>query len=141
LLPLRSRDARLTPFVVDKTNPVGYALSSIAFNAVTGQPVAPVDSKTALSEILSNPDHSKCPSGCLRPAGLVIDSTGRLFMSGDSTGEIYVFSKSTSTPTSTASGTIVTATGSPNSAASLWNRATAALGCGLAGVALAFVVG
>ena len=132
---------QLTLCAVDKTNPVGYSLSSVAFNGVTGEPVAPVDSTTALSNILSNPDHTKCPSGCLRPAGLVVDSTGRLFMTGDSTGEIYVFSKSSSTPTSTASGTIVTATGNPNSAASLWNRASAALGCGLAIAALAFVMG
>lgn len=127
--------------IVSKTNPVGYALSMVAFNGVTGEPVAPVDSKTALSDILTNPDRSKCPSACLRPAGLVVDATGRLFMTGDTTGEIYVFSKSSSTPTSTASGTIVTATGSPNSAVALWNRATSALACGVAGMAIAFVVG
>ena len=126
---------------VDKTNPVGYSLSSIAFDGAKGDPIAPVDSTSALTDILSNPDHTKCPSGCLRPAGLAIDSTGRLFMTGDSTGEIYVFSKASGTPTSTTSGTIVTATGNPNSASTLWNRATAALGCGLAFITLAFVVG
>ena len=47
-----------------------------------------------------NPDNSKCPEDCFRPVGLALDSKERLFMSSDSTGEIYVLVKSgvTSTP-------------------------------------------
>ncbi|KAH8896680.1 soluble quino protein glucose dehydrogenase [Thozetella sp. PMI_491] len=98
----------------DKTDPVGYRLSSIAFNAATGEPVAASDSTTALSDIISNPDHTKCPDNCFRPVGLAWDSAGRLWMSSDTTGELYVLQKTSSTPTATASGTIVTPTGTRN---------------------------
>jgi len=39
---------------------------------------------------MSNPDLSVCPNGCFRPTALTWDSKGRLFMTSDSTGEIYV---------------------------------------------------
>lgn len=112
----------------------------IALDSARGDPVAPSDSTTALSDILTNPDHSKCPSACLRPVGIAFEPTsGRLFMTGDSTGEIYVLMKASGTPTSTASGTIVTATGAPNSASMLWNKGTAVVGFSMVAFALAMV--
>ncbi len=70
---------------------------------------------------MTNPDMSKCPDKCFRPVGLAWDSAGRLWMSSDTTGEIYVLQKSSGTPTTTAGGTIVTTTGAPkNSANSYW---------------------
>ncbi len=121
----------------DTKNPVGYRLSSVAFDSASGEPVAPSDSQTALSDILSTPDLTQCPAACVRPVGLAVDSTGRVFMSSDSTGEIYVLVKSSATPTSSASGTIVTATGSPNGAPSgqWYAKISALLGAGLAAVA------
>jgi hypothetical protein len=47
-----------------------------------------------------NPDNSACPDGCFRPVGLAWDSNGRLFMSSDATGEIYMIIRSDGTPTS-----------------------------------------
>lgn len=44
----------------------------------------------AANDILTNPDNSKCPSGCFRPVGLAWDSKGRLWFSSDSSGEIFV---------------------------------------------------
>ena len=39
---------------------------------------------------MTNPDLSKCPDACFRPVGLAWDSEGRLWVTSDSTGEIYV---------------------------------------------------
>jgi hypothetical protein len=81
---------------------VGYKVSSVAFSA--GSPVAAADSTTALTDIMSNADTSKCPDDCFRPVGLALDSKGRLFMSSDATGEIYVLARtSTATATTTSS--------------------------------------
>ncbi|ROV91060.1 hypothetical protein VMCG_09572 [Cytospora schulzeri] len=74
----------------DRTNPAGYVLSSVEFDSSTGEPVAPPDSThPTAADVLSNADLSRCPDGCFRPVGLAWDGQGRLFMSSDSTGEIY----------------------------------------------------
>ncbi len=75
----------------DRTHPVGYKLSVIPF--ANGEPVAASDNKTAATDILTNADNSKCPSNCFRPVGMAFDQQGRLFMSSDATGEIYVVRK------------------------------------------------
>ncbi|KAL8780705.1 MAG: hypothetical protein Q9213_006351 [Squamulea squamosa] len=75
----------------DRTNPVGYKLSVIPF--ANGEPVAAPDNKTAAIDVLVNTDNSKCPRGCFRPVGIAFDQHGRLFISSDSTGEIYVVVK------------------------------------------------
>lgn len=72
----------------DRTDPVGYKLSVIPF--ANGEPVAASDNKTAATDILTNADNSQCPSNCFRPVGIAFDQQGRLFMSSDATGEIYV---------------------------------------------------
>ncbi|CAI4213410.1 unnamed protein product [Parascedosporium putredinis] len=74
-------------------NPVGYMVSSVAFS--NGQPSASVSANDALTEIFSNPNHDACPEGCFRPVGLAFDAQGRLWVSADSTGEIYVLKKLT----------------------------------------------
>ncbi|KAL8903440.1 MAG: hypothetical protein Q9207_003929 [Kuettlingeria erythrocarpa] len=75
----------------DRTHPIGYKLSVIPF--ANGEPVAASDNKTAATDILTNADNSKCPSNCFRPVGIAFDQQGRLFMSSDATGEIYVVRK------------------------------------------------
>ena len=72
----------------DRSEPVGYKLSVIAFDGA-GQPTEPSTSTTAARDIVANADNSKCPDACFRPVGLAFDSQGRLFMSSDATGEIY----------------------------------------------------
>ncbi|KAL8719371.1 MAG: hypothetical protein Q9225_003628 [Loekoesia sp. 1 TL-2023] len=72
----------------DRTNPVGYKLSVIPF--ANGEPVPAPDNKTAAVDVLTNADNSKCPQNCFRPVGIAFDQQGRLFMSSDATGEIYV---------------------------------------------------
>ncbi|KAH7306091.1 soluble quino protein glucose/sorbosone dehydrogenase [Rhexocercosporidium sp. MPI-PUGE-AT-0058] len=93
----------------DRSDPVGYKLSSIAF--ASGSPVAAADSMTAAVDIMTNPDNSKCPDGCFRPVGLALDDKGRIFMSSDATGEIWVVERTanaTGTGTTTGTGTAAT---------------------------------
>jgi glucose/arabinose dehydrogenase len=76
---------------LNREEPSGYLVASVAF--ANGSPIDPSDSTQSLSPVLSNPDLSICPDSCFRPAGLALDSYGRLFMSSDSTGEIYVLTQ------------------------------------------------
>ncbi|KAK3316302.1 hypothetical protein B0H66DRAFT_576241 [Apodospora peruviana] len=77
----------------NRDDPAGYKLSVIAF--ANGQPTEPTDSTTAAVPVLSNQDTGVCPGNCFRPAGLAFDSQDRLFMTSDSTGEIYVLQRTT----------------------------------------------
>lgn len=72
----------------DRIDPIGYKLSVVEFS--NGSPIESANSSTAVIDIVSNLDLSKCPNNCFRPVGLAWDSKGRLFMSSDTTGEIYV---------------------------------------------------
>jgi hypothetical protein len=87
---------------------VGYKLSTIAF--ASGSPVAASDSTTAAVDIMANADNSKCPDECFRPVGLALDSKNRVFMSSDSTGEIYVLVKTGPSATTTSGGANPTST-------------------------------
>ncbi|KAL2067748.1 hypothetical protein VTL71DRAFT_15844 [Oculimacula yallundae] len=66
----------------------GYRLSRIAFK--NGQPTEPPTSTTASYNILWNANNTICPDKCFRPTALAWYSKDRLFMTSDSTGEIYV---------------------------------------------------
>ncbi|OLN91632.1 L-sorbosone dehydrogenase 2 [Colletotrichum chlorophyti] len=98
----------------NRPDPVGYALTAVEFS--DGEPVARSDSTDALKNILWNKDLSACPDQCFRPVGLAWDSENRLFMTSDSTGEIYVLRQNDATPTSTTPGTLVTTTAKPDAA-------------------------
>jgi glucose/arabinose dehydrogenase len=75
----------------NRDDPVGYKVSVVDF--ANGEPVDGSNSTTAAVDILSNADDSVCPDNCFRPVGLAWDDSGRLFMSSDSTGEIYVITR------------------------------------------------
>ncbi|CAK7205709.1 hypothetical protein SEUCBS139899_008488 [Sporothrix eucalyptigena] len=129
----------------------GYAVGSFTVDNSTGLPTSASSSTSFLTNILSNGDISKCPGDCFRPVGLAWDASGRLYISSDTTGEIYVLSKSASSSTSS-SGTLVTttasaATASPttkaaagNAAAGQFQHTTAALGVGIASVIMALLL-
>lgn len=72
----------------DRNPPDGYRLSVIQFK--NGQPVEPSTSTTAAVNIMTNANNGACPNSCFRPAGLAWDSKNRLYMSSDSTGEIFI---------------------------------------------------
>ena len=75
----------------NRDDPVGYKVSVVEFAG--GEPVDASNSTTAATDIMSNADNSVCPDNCFRPVGLAWDDSGRLFMSSDSTGEIYVITR------------------------------------------------
>ncbi|KAI1076853.1 soluble quino protein glucose dehydrogenase [Whalleya microplaca] len=69
--------------------PDGFRLGKVAFT--DGQPVAQIeDAATAVEYIIQNTDLTKCPGTCFRPVGLAFDKKGRLFMTSDTSGELFV---------------------------------------------------
>ena len=78
----------------DRTDPSGYKVSTIQFD--NGSPVAMPNSNTSYVDIFANADNSKCPDNCFRPVGMAFDQLGRLFVSSDASGEIYVITNSVS---------------------------------------------
>ena len=72
--------------------PVGYKLTVVDFQE-NGQPVEPLTSKTAAMDVLWNEDLSQCPENCFRPVGMAIDEQGRIFLSSDASGEVYLVSR------------------------------------------------
>lgn len=72
----------------NRSPPDGYRLGRIEFS--NGQPVAEVEDTEAVNYIIKNQDNAQCPTNCFRPVGLAFDSQGRLFMTSDSTGELFV---------------------------------------------------
>ncbi|KAJ8070058.1 hypothetical protein OCU04_000456 [Sclerotinia nivalis] len=75
---------------LETTPPVGYRISSITFNPNTGLPISPPTSTVSTTDIISNSNSSFCPSNCFRPVSMALDTLGRLFVSSDATGEIWV---------------------------------------------------
>ena len=55
-----------------------------------GDPVESATSKTAQIPVMENQDATRCQNNCFRPVGLAFDTKGRLFVSSDTTGEIFV---------------------------------------------------
>jgi len=64
-------------------------------------PVSPSDSMDAAKNVLMNADTADCPDSCFRPAGLAWDKKDRLFMTSDTTGELYVLQNDGSKGTAT----------------------------------------
>ncbi|PSR84328.1 soluble quino protein glucose/sorbosone dehydrogenase [Coniella lustricola] len=99
----------------DRNEAVGYMLGAVQFNSNgttnndtgtgVGMPIEPSNSTTAVTSVFSNGDLSACPNGCFRPVGLAWDQQGRLFMSSDSTGEIWVLQQGDVTTTGGGDGT------------------------------------
>lgn len=99
-----------------------------------GEPVAAPDNTTAAIDIVINVNNLECPDECFRPVGLAFDNQGRLFMSSDATGEIYVIAAEQSTSTTSSSGQQPSQTGSSN-------KAVAAVSSALGLVALVLILG
>ena len=73
----------------NRSPPDGYRVSRIEYGA-DGQPKEPSTSNTAAVNIMWNANNANCPSQCFRPVGLAFDSKDRLFMTSDSSGELFV---------------------------------------------------
>ncbi|OAP55167.1 hypothetical protein AYL99_10867 [Fonsecaea erecta] len=104
----------------DRDMPTGYKLSVVAFHK-DGEPVDDLQSTTAARDIFANADNSKCPDDCFRPVGMAIDDRGRIFVSSDASGEVYLVSK-----VSEGNATPSTTSGSPSptssSSAAVFNK-------------------
>lgn len=68
----------------------GYRVMRVDFDPATGQPKESATSKTASIPVMENTNVGSCPGACFRPVGLAFDAKGRLYVSSDSSGEIYV---------------------------------------------------
>ncbi|KAK6206995.1 glucose sorbosone dehydrogenase [Colletotrichum tabaci] len=119
----------------NRPDPVGYALTAVDFS--NGEPVASSDSTDALKNIMYNKDLSACPGQCFRPVGLAWDAQNRLFMTSDSTGEIYILRQDDATPTSTTPGTFATPTATPTAKPNAASGIAPSLGLGLGALAAA----
>lgn len=75
----------------NRSPPDGYRVVRIELGA-DGQPVEAAEAANPGTIIMSNGNNTVCPDGCVRPLGLAIDGKGRMFMTSDTTGEIYVIS-------------------------------------------------
>ncbi|KIV94666.1 hypothetical protein PV10_02410 [Exophiala mesophila] len=76
----------------NRDDPVGYALSVVSWEQ-DGEPTDPPDSMTAKTDIFGNEDLSRCPGNCHRPVAMAIDAQGRIYLTSDSSGEIYLITK------------------------------------------------
>jgi glucose/arabinose dehydrogenase len=115
----------------DRTDPSGYKVSTIQF--ADGEPVAAANSNTSYTDIFTNADNSACPGSCFRPVSMAFDSQGRMFVSSDASGEIYVVTRDEASNGisggSASSGTSgsSSAGGKTSGAEKLWVGGTAAL--------------
>lgn len=77
--------------------PQGYKLVAVPFTTQQDgsyRPVADRNTKRGYEEILYPDSEAACSSTtCTRPCGLVWDAAGRLYMTSDSSGEIFLLSK------------------------------------------------
>lgn len=105
----------------DRQQAVGYKLSVVQFE--NGEPVANSDSTTAAVDIVANQDNTVCPGNCLRPVAMAFDNQGRMFMSSDASGEIYLVTR-TSEQNSTATSGLPSSTASSSAPASSTSAAT-----------------
>jgi hypothetical protein len=55
-----------------------------------GQPVEAADEKDPEMRVLWNGDLMACPERCFRPAGVAVGQEGEVFVTGDSTGDLWV---------------------------------------------------
>jgi len=130
----------------NRSPPSGYLLFSVPFQT-SGLPIAPSNSTNSWTPIISNANITACPNGCFRPVGLAWDSKGRLFMTSDSTGEIWVITATNGTGVDNASGTGTSTTSGTASTTSkaaargLTSEAAWGVGYGLMGVIAAVVAG
>lgn len=135
-------DITQTQLTAKLTISPGYKLTYVQFDESIGEPIEPATSKIAAIDVLGAEDINTCPFGCVRPVGLAWDSKGRLFMSSDTTGEIYAilradgkstnsFTNSTGMSSGTSSGQGSTGTGTGSSSSSTSGASIAEIGLGV----------
>ncbi|KAI5919141.1 soluble quino protein glucose/sorbosone dehydrogenase [Camillea tinctor] len=80
----------------DRQPPTGYKLVAIPFTKEPNSsytPVANASDPSGYIDIFYPPDEGACSSSsCARPVGLVFDAEGRLYMTSDTSGEVFLLS-------------------------------------------------
>lgn len=79
----------------NKSPPDGFRLSRVSFDPATGMPTEPVTSTTAAVNIMYNANNGNCPNQCFRPVNVAWGPNGQLFMTSDTTNEIWVIGGAT----------------------------------------------
>lgn len=104
----------LTHLSVNRENPTGYTLSVVQFD--DGEPVEPPSSHDSVTHVVSMADLSTCPDNCFRPMGIAWASDDRVFLTSDTTGELYILDRRDDGASGTQSGLIElpSETGSPD---------------------------
>ncbi|KAG8794814.1 hypothetical protein FRC12_021347 [Ceratobasidium sp. 428] len=78
----------------NRDHPTGYGVARIPWSKQQDRPVANPNAKDGYVTIVKAPDMSKCPEECIRPVGLVVDQLGRMIVSSDESGELFIVEKS-----------------------------------------------
>ncbi|KAI0789184.1 hypothetical protein C8Q75DRAFT_177587 [Abortiporus biennis] len=76
----------------DRTPPTGYGVVRVPFTSSNPTPISPPTSTNGYDFVIQTTDLDTCPGTCIRPVGLVFESDGRLFVTSDSSGELFVVS-------------------------------------------------
>jgi glucose/arabinose dehydrogenase len=122
----------------DRTSPSGYKVSVIQFDRATGEPTVPSTSNSSYTDVFYNADNSVCPDSCFRPVGLAFDTMGRMWVSSDATGEIYVVRRVGAT--SAANGTALgTGSGASSTSTSMSGVSKVEVGWGMGAVVVGLV--
>ncbi|OTA63298.1 hypothetical protein K449DRAFT_381800 [Hypoxylon sp. EC38] len=79
----------------DRNPPMGYKLVAVPFTRVAQDgsyaPIATSNSRDGYIDVFYPPNEGHCSAAtCARPVGLVFDAVGRLYMTSDTSGEIFM---------------------------------------------------
>lgn len=82
----------------DRKPPTGFAVVRVPFARASGGSYAPVAARNQKGYVkILTPRASNgatcTPTTCIRPVGLVFDSTGRVYMTSDASGELFRIEK------------------------------------------------
>ncbi|KAH7096097.1 soluble quino protein glucose dehydrogenase [Auriculariales sp. MPI-PUGE-AT-0066] len=106
----------------NRNPPTGYRVVVVpggVDSAGTWAPSAGITSTTGYQDVLFNTAETACPGSCFRPVGLAFNPSGSmLYVTSDSTGEVFALTKSGSTSTSTTTTTTTTTTSTTSSTTS-----------------------
>jgi glucose/arabinose dehydrogenase len=80
----------------NRSPPQGYKLISIPFKSTSSgyAPVAALNNAKGFTDVFYSPSENTCSSTrCARPVGLVFDAQGRIYMTSDASGELFLLSQ------------------------------------------------
>ncbi|KAI0114402.1 soluble quino protein glucose dehydrogenase [Nemania sp. FL0031] len=81
----------------DRQPPTGYKVVAVPFAQSPGGSYAPTAASWSIRgsiDVFYPPDEAQCsPSTCARPVGIVFDALGRLYVTSDTSGEVFLLSQ------------------------------------------------